>query len=83
MISLLLSAIAGFSSAEILWSSDHETGDLSAWYENGGGGVSNAGGADAQVTVTYEAVLAGQYAVKMEVWNIDQNLRAGRIFRWG
>lgn len=68
--------------AEILWSSNHETGDLSDWYKNQSGAVYNTGGSDASVTVTNTAAHSGTYAVKMEVWNIDTSKRACRIFRW-
>jgi hypothetical protein len=70
--------------AEVIWSTSHETGDLSDWcskdqnYEC----VFNTGGSDARVTVTSEAAHTGDYAVKMEVWNIDKQERGCRIFRW-
>jgi hypothetical protein len=69
-------------SAVILWSSSHEAGDLSDWYRNQSGAVYNTGGKDARVSVTDEIAYTGKYSVKMEVWNIDRELRACRIFRW-
>lgn len=69
--------------AEVLWATSHETGDLADWYKDQGGGVYNTGGDDASVTVTRDVAHSGNYSVKMEVWNIDTQKRACRIFRWG
>ena len=33
--------------ADVLWSTSHETGDLSDWYKGEGGGVFNTGGSNA------------------------------------
>jgi len=65
----------------VLWSTDHETGDLSDWYRAHGGGVFNSG--TGRVSVTTEAAHTGWYSVKMEVWGIDQGVQACRLFRWG
>jgi hypothetical protein len=69
--------------AEVLWSTSHETGDLRDWCSEDQNWecVYNTGGNDASVTVTSEAAHTGDYAVKMEVWDIDTQLRACRIFR--
>lgn len=65
----------------IIWATSHETGDLSDWYRDQGGGVFNSG--TGQITVTTEAAHSGRYAAKMEVWGIDQDVQACRLFRWG
>ncbi len=77
-------AISNTVYAEVLWSTSHETGDLRDWCteDQNWECVFNTGGSDASVTVTSEAAHTGDYAVKMEVWNIDTQLRACRIFRW-
>lgn len=65
---------------EIIWSTSHETGDLIDWYKDQSGAVYNTG--DAKISVTEEVAHTGRYALKKEVWGIDQNLTATRIFRW-
>jgi hypothetical protein len=65
----------------VIWSTGHESGDLSDWYRNGGGGAFITG--DAWVSVTNEAAHSGRYALKLEVQGIDQDVRGSRIFRWG
>lgn len=69
----------------VLWSADTETGDLSQWTDNGGGGVFNTG--TGQVTVTDKIARSGRYAVELSI-NIDHsdnhtNSQAARLFRWG
>jgi hypothetical protein len=80
LISFLV--LPGIVQAEVLWSSSHETGDLSDWLIDQSGAVYNTGGNDAKVSVVDEVAHSGKYAVKMEVWGIDKSLRACRIFRW-
>lgn len=69
------------SEAEILWATSHETGDLSDWYRDQGGGAFITGTAD--VSVTDEAAHTGKYSAKLEVWGIDKEVRGARLFRWG
>ena len=65
----------------VIWSTSHETGDFSDWHTGQeGSAVFNSG--EAQVGVSTEAAHSGQYALKMEVWNIGQETTGARIFRW-
>lgn len=81
-MSVALLIMSNVLDAAVLWSTSHESGDLSDWYKDQGGAVYNTGGDDARVTVTPGVAHTGNYSVKMEVWNIDTQKRACRIFRW-
>lgn len=67
----------------IYWATDNETGDFSDWWiDQEDEAVFNNTGPGNEVTITREAAVSGQYALKMEVWDIDRYERACRIFRW-
>ncbi|GEM_PF-3226904 len=67
--------------AGVIWQTGHETGDLSDWSRDGGGGIFNSG--TGQVSVTTEAAHSGRYSAKMVVSGIDGGVQACRLFRWG
>lgn len=67
--------------ASILWSADHETGDLSQWDKDEGGGVFNTG--TGQVIVTNTVAHSGRYAIAMTINDANKQTQAARIFRWG
>src|SRR6185437_2208334 len=64
--------------ASVLWSADHETGDLSQWYISGGGGEFNSGAASA--TASSEVAHSGRYSAKASI--LTPGVSAVRLFRW-
>lgn len=75
----------------ILWSADHEEGDLSDWEDMGtdtyyaGGGVFLTGGADAIAEIVADPVHSGVYAVSASIsraWRAENGPRAVRLMRW-
>ena len=78
---LIPAVVSSQSSLAVIWSTSHETGDFTDWHTGQeGSAVFNSG--EAQVNVSTEAAHSGQYALKMEVWNIGQETTGARIFRW-
>jgi hypothetical protein len=71
------------SAAQVLWSADHEPGDLSQWTRDGLGGEYNTGTGDARVTT--ERARSGAYALALTITAADgtQGSQATRMFRWG
>jgi hypothetical protein len=65
---------------QMLWSADHETGDLSQWYENQSGAVFNTG--TGQVSITEAVTHKGRYALDLTIHAGDGEAHAARIFRW-
>ena len=65
-------------SAGVLWSADHETGDLSQWYLDEGGGEFNSGAASS--TASRDVAHSGRYSAKV---TITTPATSGvRLFRW-
>ncbi|MEM4847073.1 MAG: heparin lyase I family protein, partial [Thermosphaera sp.] len=64
----------------ILWSADHETGDLSQWTQNQGEAVFNTG--TGQVQVTDAVARSGRYALELKIRKAEGQAQAARIFRW-
>lgn len=70
-----------FEPGQALWYANHEPGNLTEWWrDQSGEAVFNTG--TARVSLTMEASRSGQFALKHEVWGIDQRETATRIFRW-
>jgi hypothetical protein len=67
--------------AEIVWSADHETGDLSHWYADDGGGEFNSGNGTS--TASQDIARSGQYSVRATI-DMPQppGQSAVRLFRW-
>lgn len=64
--------------SNILWSADHEEGDLSDWYTPSGGGEFNSGGGVS--TASTDVARSGRYSAKA---TITAPPTAGvRLFRW-
>jgi Polysaccharide lyase len=67
--------------AEIVWSADHETGDLGQWYADVGGGEFNSG--TGTVSVSQDAVRSGKYALKTIIQAPHPSGQSAvRLFRW-
>jgi hypothetical protein len=66
----------------VLWSADAETGDLSQWSGDRGGGVYNTG--SGVVRVQRSVVRSGRYAMRFSITGADgaAGNQATRIFRW-
>lgn len=69
------------SRGQILWSADHETGNLSQWYADEGGGVFNTGTGEAAISDV--VAHSGRYAIAMTISDADRQVQAVRVFRWG
>jgi hypothetical protein len=64
----------------ILWSSDHEKGDLSSWLAGGtatGGGQYGGGATE----VSRDQAHGGSYAAKLTIYTADAGDRTARLFR--
>lgn len=74
----------------ILWSADHEEGNLHDWHFGGGpdvgGGVFNTGEAgEAEATVSQRVAHSGQFSAKTTIANairVQNGNRAVRLMRW-
>jgi len=64
--------------AGTLWSADHETGDLSQWYADEGGGEFNSGAASS--SATNEVAHSGRYSARITIRTPGTS--AVRLFRW-
>jgi hypothetical protein len=62
----------------VLWSADHETGDLSQWYADGGGGEFNSGSGSS--TASRDVAHSGRYSGRMSI--LTPGISAVRLFRW-
>jgi hypothetical protein len=60
------------------WSADHESGDLSQWYIDDGGGEFNSG--DASSTISRDVAHSGQYSAKLTI--ATPGTSGSRLFRW-
>lgn len=73
------------SSGTVLWSADHETGDISQWYYpstgpfgNYGGGMFNSG--VASVTPSLDYARSGRWSLRMTI--ATPPMSGARLFRW-
>jgi len=62
----------------VLWSTDHETGDLSQWYVDSGGGEFNSGAASS--TASRDVARSGRYSAKATI--VTPGISGVRLFRW-
>lgn len=62
----------------VLWSADHETGNLSQWSVGGGGGEFDSG--VSTVTASQDVAHSGRYAAKLTIQT--PGVSAVRLFRW-
>jgi Polysaccharide lyase len=62
----------------VLWSADHETGDLSQWYAEGGGGEFNSGSASS--TASSDVAHSGRYSARTSI--LTPGVSGVRLFRW-
>lgn len=67
------------TNAEIIWAADHSTGDMSQWYESGGGGEFNSGGGVSRVSTAVSR--SGRHAAELRLSNV-QGDQGVRLFRW-
>jgi hypothetical protein len=65
----------------LLWSADHETGDLSQWKSRQGSAVFNTGTAEARV-VQDGIARSGDYVLRLDIDTAGEPATAARIFRW-
>src|SRR5690348_13297083 len=77
---------AGESSASVLWSADHESGNLSQWYRpelgpsgSYGGGEFNSAGGRSELSRNHAH--SGNWSVKMEIPGAS-SASGARLFRW-
>lgn len=73
-----LTAPSRLTPAGVLWSADHETGDLSQWYTDDGGGEFNSGAASS--TASRDVAHRGRYSAKITI--ITPGTSGVRLFRW-
>jgi hypothetical protein len=71
---------ATFTAEPILWSADHETGNLSQWTWDQGEDIFITG--TGEVTITQDVTHSGRHAAKLMVRTHDGNPAAVRLFRW-
>ncbi|HEY1303136.1 MAG TPA: heparin lyase I family protein [Vicinamibacterales bacterium] len=65
----------------MLWSADHDTGDLSQWYEGDGGGEFNSGSATS--TASDDVARSGRFSAKATIVTPHVPETSGvRLFRW-
>jgi hypothetical protein len=62
----------------VVWSADHETGDLSQWYTGDGGGEFNSGAASS--TVSQDVAHSGRFSMKGTI--ATPGASGVRLFRW-
>jgi hypothetical protein len=66
---------------DVVWSADHETGDLSQWYADDGGGEFNGG--TARSSATQDVARSGRHSVRTIIQAPhDSGESAVRLFRW-
>jgi Polysaccharide lyase len=66
--------------ADVLWSADHETGDLSQWDTDQHGGVFDSG--TGRTSPTTDVAHSGHYSVRLAISDAQGKTQAARIFRW-
>jgi hypothetical protein len=66
---------------DAVWSADHETGDLSQWYADGGGGEFNSGAATS--SASSDVAHSGRYSAKATIETPNMPVESAvRLFRW-
>lgn len=76
--SLFATAPSTLTSGDVLWSADHETGDLSQWYTDGGGGEFNSGAAAS--SASRDVAHSGRFSAKGTI--TTPGASGVRLFRW-
>ena len=76
----LLLLLASCGSDEIVWSADHETGDLTQWKEGQGDAIFNNG--TGTVTITESNVHSGNYGMLLRIDDARDEAQGARIFRY-
>jgi Polysaccharide lyase len=67
--------------AQVLWSADHETGDMSQWYQGDScGGEFNSGISNSEVST--DVALSGSYSAKATIRTPNYPESGVRLFRW-
>ena len=80
-------AVASSSSANVLWSADMETGDLSQWYFPSTGPTGNYGGGEfdsgiASAAASTEVAHTGSWGAKLSITTPASPQSGTRMFRW-
>jgi hypothetical protein len=72
------------SPGTVVWSADHETGDLSQWTQGQGSAVYNTGTADVRVVRAEPPVAArvGEHVLELSIDTAAESVTGARIFRW-
>jgi hypothetical protein len=73
-----LSSTSQASRGAVLWSADHESGDLSQWYVDDGGGEFNSGNASS--AASHDVAHSGRYSARATI--VTPGISAVRLFRW-
>jgi hypothetical protein len=76
----LAGASATPTGGRVLWSADHETGDLAQWTAGDGGGPFNSG--TGEVRVSQVVARAGRYSLALTIRDANGQPQAARLFRW-
>jgi hypothetical protein len=75
-----LAAFTSTASAATLWSADHETGNLSQWDLNGGGGMFNNGSFESVAST--DVAHTGSWSLRAKIWTDAGGDNGVRAFRW-
>ncbi len=73
-----VSATSSAPRGTLLWAADHETGSMSQWYTDGGGGEFNSGAASS--TASPDVAHSGGYSAKATI--VTPGTSGVRLFRW-
>ena len=68
--------------ASLYWFADHETGDLSQWFQGGPSAGDQILSTDAQLTVVTSPTHSGRFAVRSAIFAANKTSYA-RLYRWG
>jgi hypothetical protein len=83
-ISNSLGKVGTIMAAQSLWSTDHETGEMSQWWYPGGvyacGGEFNSDGGTSGVSTT--VARSGLYSARLNLPNVGAGTQGARLFRW-
>lgn len=79
-----------FVSGGVFWATDHESGDMSDWYDGDAvyprGGIFNTPGnnpAKAEALASTDVAHSGQYSARMTIRGAAGKTRGVRLMRWG
>jgi hypothetical protein len=67
-------------SAQVLWSANHDAGNMGEWYLNGCGGEFNSG--VSQSVASTDVALSGSHSAKMTIGTPSAPESGARLFRW-